>query len=190
MRVADGREVYGRSVDWFAAAAESIDPLISHTLVERGGMSTVVKDSLPQEGSPKEAALSQSVGVSGVWEWAANSSLDSSVSEVPNGLLIIGETDGGGISVNSMLLNTTQEISTSENLMLVSLVDMTGSVTLNNGTPELAFSSSPDLQGVSVRSKATMVDNGARLTGFSEAVITGTDGNTKTIRYEWSARRK
>jgi len=190
-RIVEGREMYGRSVDWFAAAAESIDPLVNHALGKESDKSSGVNQPPREEGSSKEAALNQPSGVSGIWEWRANSSTDSSLNDIPNGLLIIGETEGSGISVNSIVLENASEISTPENLVLFSLVDMGGSATRKGqGDPEIEFSSSPDKGGVSVRSKATLTNNGARLVGYSEAATTDESGATRTIRYEWNATRR
>jgi hypothetical protein len=190
-RVVDGKEVYGRSVDWYAAASESIDSLMQHAMFDRDANGERVSQAPTGDGPTKDAALGGSLGISGIWEWKASSSADISDRDVPNGIFIIGEDEGGGISVNSMALGGASDTSSSAEMVMFSVVDMTGRVVgTSEGDSEIEFSSFPELGAVSVHSKATLKDNGTRLIGYSEAVSIDASGSAKTIRYEWSAIRQ
>lgn len=198
-RLIDGKEVVGRSIDWYAASANSLDTLLAPLSRQPslGSKEAALpgdssRDSVGLNESNSVAALEAKPSLAGVWSWQALPDQKINLSAVPRGSFILFEDEErDNVSLVSASHGNWVTKSSTDPMFGFLLVDMNGKTRQVEGEGlEVDFNSASEVPGAKLNSTAKVINGGKELRGFTVVTGRNTDGSEKTLRYEWSATKE
>lgn len=182
-RVVDGQTVVGESVDWISETSPRPFDLVNNLTgksLEEMSFTQEASEKISAEGKPAEGAEQESSRFSGLWKWQIEDSAPQN-----GGYLMFAKNPNGGVMGYSLV----------ERLFAVppqAGVKSSGSVFAIGGVEKLTSGGAPLLSfslqgaGVTVRSEASLSEDGLRLQGHS--TVSGVEaGKPIKLSYKWSA---
>ena len=202
-RTVNGVEQTGGTVDWYGDGAATMQELVIEQRLKSSAHSSEL-DQLLKEASARPAAAEPQVvaapaalsGVpgsklTGFWVWRG---VDDGEKVRDRGMLMLREHQGGWLEVVS-LTETPLEDRRGDLQGIRNLKVLGGSIAADpSGATKVSFSSlgasaTSGPKGPAVTSEATLSDPDT-LTGTTTERLTGPDGKTSTITYQWVAKRQ
>ncbi len=181
-RTVDGKEIVGRSVDWFGGDVEGASPDSLRTREQQPAKDAAAQAAVKQEASGEVEKIDLRTTVSGVWEWHMTDDKALLPEQQPGGFLAFTQ-DGSGLRG--------QSVSTESFLPNMYQIDekVTSIPVSGRFGPEgVTFEIKGEKGKTVALSSAKLSSDGMTLTGTTteEAPI---EGGTAKVTFSWEARR-
>ena len=182
LRIVDGRESIGTSVDWYSSANSGVGQFLNE-LVPLSTIGNKQEDSGLSE-EPQYLSANKHSSISGRWQWKAANASEATKQITPRGVFYIGESAPGHFLLSSVNY-LKSDSGAKAKYFGAGFEVMTGTIDAN-GT--IKFGSQYDSPFI-YRSNAILQSDGKTIEGETVASGRLLNGRAGSIKYHWTATK-